>query len=69
MTYRSALGWAVEIERAAGQSDTPAMEMFFDLLEEFCAEHYGTTRGPVWPRPVWSLRVGTGLVVADERVV
>ncbi|MGW5265703.1 hypothetical protein ACWEQG_32410 [Microbispora sp. NPDC004025] len=34
----SALGWAVEIERAAEESGTPAIEMFFGLLGEFHAQ-------------------------------
>ncbi|MCT9138958.1 hypothetical protein [Streptomyces violarus] len=34
----SALGWAVEIEREAEQADRPAMEMFFELLDEFRAD-------------------------------
>ncbi|MFD9218746.1 hypothetical protein ACFWDI_01640 [Streptomyces sp. NPDC060064] len=38
MSYSSALGWAVEIERAAEAAGRPAMEMFFDLLDEFRAE-------------------------------
>jgi hypothetical protein len=38
MPYGSALGWAVEIERAADAASRPAMEMFFDLLDEFRAE-------------------------------
>ncbi|MEW2469289.1 hypothetical protein AB0919_30450 [Streptomyces sp. NPDC046994] len=38
MSYSSALGWAVEIERAAEQANTPAMDMFFALLDEFRAE-------------------------------
>ena len=35
MDYISALGWATEIERAAEQADRPAMELFFELLDEF----------------------------------
>jgi hypothetical protein len=31
------LGWATEIEREAEQSRRPAMEMFFELLDEFRA--------------------------------
>jgi hypothetical protein len=38
MTYPSALGWAVEIERAAETANTPPIEMFFALLDEFRAE-------------------------------
>ncbi|GAA3486951.1 hypothetical protein [Streptomyces cremeus] len=38
MVYPSNLGWAVEIERAAESAGTPAMEMFFFLLDEFRAE-------------------------------
>ncbi|MCX4738570.1 hypothetical protein [Streptomyces antibioticus] len=41
MHYPSALGWAVEIERAAEQVDRPAIEMFFDLLDEFRATDRG----------------------------
>ncbi|MFI0967942.1 hypothetical protein ACH4S8_42325 [Streptomyces sp. NPDC021080] len=41
MMYPSNLGWAVEIERAAETADVPAMELFFDLLDEFCAAHHG----------------------------
>ncbi|SOD76501.1 hypothetical protein SAMN06272781_4348 [Streptomyces sp. 1222.2] len=37
MSYPSSLGWAVEIERRAEQTDVPAMEMFFELLDEFRA--------------------------------
>ncbi|MFE2522867.1 hypothetical protein ACFXEL_01345 [Streptomyces sp. NPDC059382] len=36
--YPSALGWAVEIERAAEAAGTPAVELFFELLDEFRAE-------------------------------
>ncbi|MEV4456161.1 hypothetical protein [Microbispora sp. NPDC049633] len=46
MPYGSALGWAVEIERAAEKSNTPPMEMFFALLDEFRAEHT-RPQGPV----------------------
>ncbi|MFD9537134.1 hypothetical protein [Streptomyces sp. NPDC060010] len=38
MRYPSALGWAVEIERAAEAAGTPAVELFFELLDEFRAE-------------------------------
>lgn len=38
MQYTSALGWAVEIERAAEAAGAPAMDMFFELLDEFRAE-------------------------------
>ncbi|MGW3337044.1 hypothetical protein ACWDCL_06100 [Streptomyces sp. NPDC001009] len=31
----SSLGWAVEIEREAERAHRPAMEMFFELLDEF----------------------------------
>ncbi|MGW7261944.1 hypothetical protein [Streptomyces sp. NPDC054842] len=41
MAYPSSLGWAVEIERRAEQTDVPAMEMFFELLDEFRAEGRG----------------------------
>ncbi|MER5199412.1 hypothetical protein ACWD3J_18515 [Streptomyces sp. NPDC002755] len=33
----SSLGWAVEIEHEAERADRPAMEMFFELLDEFRA--------------------------------
>jgi hypothetical protein len=33
----SSLGWATEIEREAEQADRPAIEMFFELLDEFRA--------------------------------
>ncbi|MFE4333375.1 hypothetical protein ACFRQM_29310 [Streptomyces sp. NPDC056831] len=36
--YESSLGWAVEIERAAEATDRPAIELFFELLDEFRAE-------------------------------
>ena len=36
--YESSLGWAVEIERAAEARDLPAIELFFELLDEFRAE-------------------------------
>ncbi|MFF0598835.1 hypothetical protein [Streptomyces antibioticus] len=38
MAYPSALGWAVEIERAAEAAGTQPMETFFSLLDEFRAE-------------------------------
>lgn len=38
MAYESALGWAVEIERAAETAGRPAIELFFELLDEFRAE-------------------------------
>ncbi|MGW7460349.1 hypothetical protein [Streptomyces sp. NPDC054797] len=38
MRYASALGWAVEIERAAEAAGTPAVDLFFELLDEFRAE-------------------------------
>ncbi|MGW1674832.1 hypothetical protein [Streptomyces sp. NPDC002324] len=41
MTYPSSLGWAVEIERRAEQIDVPAMEMFFELVDEFRAAGHG----------------------------
>jgi len=41
MQYPSALGWAVEIERAAEIAEVPAMEMFFSLLDEFRSERGG----------------------------
>jgi hypothetical protein len=42
MAYPSSLGWAVEIERRAEQTDVPAMELFFELLDEFRAAGHGT---------------------------
>ncbi|MFF7122278.1 hypothetical protein [Streptomyces sp. NPDC008240] len=45
MAYPSALGWAVEIERAAEEAGTHPMEMFFSLLDEFRAEQ-GGSRSP-----------------------
>ena len=41
MAYPSALGWAVEIERAAESADVPATEMFFALLDEYRSERGG----------------------------
>ncbi|WP_326787721.1 hypothetical protein [Streptomyces sp. NBC_00151] len=41
MQFPSALGWAVEIERAAEQADKPALETFFDFLDEFRASSHG----------------------------
>ncbi|MEU7032662.1 hypothetical protein ABZ958_03115 [Streptomyces sp. NPDC046237] len=38
MSYPSALGWAIEIEREAELGDLPAIELFFALLDEFSAE-------------------------------
>ncbi|MFC8512814.1 hypothetical protein [Streptomyces sp. NPDC057257] len=32
---QSSLGWATEIEREAEQAGRPAMEMFFEFLDEF----------------------------------
>ncbi|MFE1288750.1 hypothetical protein [Streptomyces sp. NPDC058751] len=40
MPDASALGWAAEIERAAEQADRPAMEMFFELWDQFRATHH-----------------------------
>ncbi|QDN87469.1 hypothetical protein FNV68_20160 [Streptomyces sp. S1D4-23] len=34
----SSLGWAAEIEREAEASNTPAVELFFSLLDEYRAE-------------------------------
>ena len=34
----SPLGWAVEIEREAETTNTPAIELFFTLLDQFQAE-------------------------------
>ncbi|MEI5522472.1 hypothetical protein WB401_15720 [Streptomyces brasiliscabiei] len=42
MAYPSSLGWAVEIERKAEQADVPAMELFFELLDEFRAAGHGS---------------------------
>ncbi|MDT0571153.1 hypothetical protein RM704_27435 [Streptomyces sp. DSM 3412] len=36
----SPLGWAVEIEREAEEAGRPAMEMFFELLDEFRAANH-----------------------------
>ncbi|MGA5068083.1 hypothetical protein ACPB9E_30635 [Streptomyces exfoliatus] len=33
--YSSPLGWAVEITKAAEASGKPAVDLFFDLLDEF----------------------------------
>ncbi|MFD5818309.1 hypothetical protein [Streptomyces sp. NPDC127038] len=41
MQFPSALGWAVEIERAAEQAGRPALELFFELLDEFRASGNG----------------------------
>ncbi|MEU8460443.1 hypothetical protein [Streptomyces sp. NPDC029003] len=41
LSYPSALGWAVEIERAAEIAEVPAMEMFFAFLDEFRSERGG----------------------------
>ncbi|MFG3584730.1 hypothetical protein [Streptomyces sp. NPDC047990] len=46
MRCPSALGWAVEIERAAEQAGKPALEMFFDLLDEFCASDHDAQLQP-----------------------
>lgn len=46
MPYPSALGWAVEIERAAAKADKPALEMFFQLLDEFRASSRGSQSRP-----------------------
>jgi hypothetical protein len=45
MSYASALGWAVEIERAAEELGRPAIELFFDLLDEFRCEGNGAEHG------------------------
>ncbi|WP_338671648.1 hypothetical protein V1460_01495 [Streptomyces sp. SCSIO 30461] len=37
MEYSSAVGWAVEIERAAEAAGIQPLDMFFDLLDEFRA--------------------------------
>lgn len=37
--YESSLGWSAEIERAAEAADTPPLDLFFGLLDEFRAEH------------------------------
>ncbi|WP_240802019.1 hypothetical protein [Streptomyces sp. A1136] len=44
MKHPSALGWAVEIERAAEAEGKPGMELFFELLDDFRAEQ--TDAGP-----------------------
>ncbi|MFD9612887.1 hypothetical protein ACFWWS_26350 [Streptomyces sp. NPDC059083] len=46
MSYPSALGWAVEIEREAERMDMPAIELFFALLDEFLAEHGSPPEAP-----------------------
>ncbi|MET8645556.1 hypothetical protein [Streptomyces sp. NPDC004675] len=46
MSYPSALGWAVEIERTAEKSGTSAMELFFVLLDEFRTERRQLAREP-----------------------
>ncbi|WP_079070528.1 hypothetical protein [Streptomyces sp. IMTB 1903] len=38
MQYPSALSWAAEIERAAQAAGASAVDMFFDLLDQFHAE-------------------------------
>ncbi|MEU6774074.1 hypothetical protein [Streptomyces sp. NPDC046759] len=38
----SPLGWAVEIEREAQEAGTPAVELFFDLLDEYRRERQPT---------------------------
>ncbi|MFB8350705.1 hypothetical protein [Streptomyces niveus] len=38
MPDESSLTWSAEIERAAERAGRPALEMFFDLLDEFRAE-------------------------------
>ncbi|MEU3479173.1 hypothetical protein ACI2LO_16405 [Streptomyces sp. NPDC033754] len=38
MRYGSPLGWAVEITKAAEAAGRPAVDLFFDLLDEFKAE-------------------------------
>ncbi|MEU5287973.1 hypothetical protein N7925_01960 [Streptomyces sp. CA-278952] len=43
--YESSLDWAVEIERMAEAMDLPAIELFFELLDEFRAGHPSST-GP-----------------------
>ena len=48
MSYPSALGWAVEIEREAERRDMPAIELFFAFLDEFLAER-GSTPDAVKP--------------------
>ncbi|MCL7380097.1 hypothetical protein [Streptomyces sp. 35G-GA-8] len=39
LSRQSSLGWATEIEREAEQAGIPAMEMFFEFLDEFRAAH------------------------------
>ncbi|MGW7046571.1 hypothetical protein ACWGDT_28545 [Streptomyces avermitilis] len=38
MPNSSALGWATEIERAAERANRPALDVFFDLLDQFRAQ-------------------------------
>ncbi|MGX5189145.1 hypothetical protein ACWKT5_42195 [Streptomyces avermitilis] len=40
MPNASSLGWATEIERAAEKADRSAMEMFFELLDQFRTTHH-----------------------------
>ncbi|WP_329333282.1 hypothetical protein OG252_02335 [Streptomyces sp. NBC_01352] len=47
--YESSLGWAVEIERMAEATNRPAIELFFELLDEFRAEQ--GMPGPSWGDP------------------
>jgi hypothetical protein len=44
MPDSSSLGWATEIKRAAEKADRPAMEMFFELWDQFRAAGHGTHR-------------------------
>ncbi|MFB7248138.1 hypothetical protein ACFCYX_37450 [Streptomyces populi] len=57
MQFPSALGWAVEIERAAEQAGKPALEMFFELLDEFRASNNGAQL-PSRPGRQASSRIG-----------
>ncbi|GGU48672.1 hypothetical protein [Streptomyces violascens] len=45
MAFPSELGWAVEIERAAGTAGRDAMELFFEFLDEFRAERGKSAEG------------------------
>lgn len=56
MTYPSSLGWAVEVELRAEQTNVPAMEMFFELLDEFRAAGHGAHQ----VKPKRQASTGTG---------
>lgn len=40
----SSLGWSTQIEREAEATGTPAIELFFSLLDQFRAEHDQSAR-------------------------